>query len=123
MKRCMVLLTVAQLAAAGSAWAQDNPRCSVAREDFVNGAKSSATMVMTNDGRPCDFGSRFGGMIPPDAWKLIEPPSGGTVTFEGDVARYAPQRGFTGQDRFTVAVFGNRRRGRLPRAEANTTFR
>ncbi len=80
--------------------------CQVKREAFVNGGVSSATMLVINDGRPCQLTFQFGGQNPPDSWELVTKPQSGTVTFRGDVAEYQPNAGFTGSDKFIVAVFG-----------------
>jgi hypothetical protein len=80
--------------------------CEVKRDSLEKGGQASATMVMVNDGKPCLFKFRFGGQNPPDSWELVSKPQSGTVQFRDDVAEYQPNPGFTGSDKFVVAVFG-----------------
>jgi hypothetical protein len=80
--------------------------CEVKREPLEKSGEASATMVMVNDGKPCPFKFRFGGQNPPDSWELVSKPQSGTVQFRDDVAEYQPDPGFTGSDKFVVAVFG-----------------
>jgi hypothetical protein len=92
--------------------AQD-ANCEVKRNSFVNGGTSSVTMLMVNDGKPCQLHFRFGGQTPPDTWELVSKPNAGTVQFREDVAEYQPNVGFAGTDKFTVAVFGRVPGGRM----------
>jgi hypothetical protein len=80
--------------------------CEVKREPLEKSGVASATMVLVNDGKPCEFRFRFGGQNPPDSWELVSKPQGGTVRFRDDVAEYQPNPGFTGNDKFVVTVFG-----------------
>lgn len=90
---------------AAHATAQD-VTCTAKKEPFVNGGTTSAVMLMINDGKPCQLRFRFGGEHAPDSWELVSKPQAGTVQFRDDAAEYQPNPGFTGTDKFTVAVFG-----------------
>jgi len=79
--------------------------CAVERKPYVNAGRADATMVV-EEGSTCPFRFRFGGTNPPDSWKLVEKPKSGKVSFSTDVAEYQPAEGFTGEDRFVIAVFG-----------------
>ena len=105
MKALVVGLMFALWGVQVSAQSQDDA-CEVKKDNFVQGGTSSATMVMVNDGKACQFKFRFGGQNPPDSWELVVPPQSGKVQFDDDVAEYRPNPGFTGNDKFVVAVFG-----------------
>jgi hypothetical protein len=98
------LIIAACLFPFATAYAQSAP-CEVKRQDFVNGGTSTATMALEQSGA-CQFKFRFGGQNPPDSWELVEAPKSGKVTFKDDVAEYQPTVGFSGQDRFVIALFG-----------------
>jgi hypothetical protein len=99
-----VLTAIAALSTALSSG--QGAACEVKKEPLEKGGQASATMVMVNDGKPCPFQFRFGGQNPPDSWELVSKPQSGTVQFWDDVAEYQPNPGFTGSDKFVVAVFG-----------------
>ena len=84
--------------------AQD-AKCTVKREAFVNGGTAPGTMTL-EQGSICQFTFKFGQTNPPDSWELVEPPKSGKVVFKDDVAEYQANAGFTGEDKFVVAVFG-----------------
>lgn len=93
---------------------EGSPRCKVKRAALVVGGVAPATMTVANDGQPCRMRYRIQGQTVPDEWKLVEAPKSGTVTFEGDEARYTPKPGFSGEDEFIVAVFGRAQTARAP---------
>jgi hypothetical protein len=106
MKAPVATLLFAMLLTVQAPAQSQDATCEVNKEQFVPGGTSSATMVMVNDGKPCQFRFRFGGQNPPDNWELVTPPQSGQVQFNEDVAEYHPNPGFTGTDKFVVAVFG-----------------
>jgi len=57
-------------------------------------------------GSVCQFKFRFGQVNPPESWELIEPPKFGKVMFKDDTAEYQASDGFSGEDKFVVALFG-----------------
>jgi hypothetical protein len=79
--------------------------CQVTRGDFLNGGVAAAAMQVEGN-TPCQFKFNFGGQQPPDSWELVEPPKSGKVTFGADFAEYLPNAGFSGDDKFVVALFG-----------------
>lgn len=105
MKRFIAVMLIALWSAQVSAQSRDGI-CEVTRQPFVQGGTSSAAMVMVNDGKPCKFRFRFRGEYPPDSWDLVTKPQSGTVQFGEDAAEYQPNPGFTGTDKFVVAIFG-----------------
>jgi hypothetical protein len=103
MKRTAVAAICFIGACSATALAQSS--CKVTRENFVNHGSAPATMTL-QQGESCDLRFRFGGSRAPDSWKLVTPPKSGTVTFKDDVAEFRPAAGFTGEDKFSVEVFG-----------------
>jgi hypothetical protein len=79
--------------------------CEVKREPFVNGGMAAARMT-GQQGGTCQFKFKFGGQNPPDSWQPVEAPKSGSVTFKEDAAEYQPTEGFSGSDRFVIALFG-----------------
>ena len=57
-------------------------------------------------GGACQFKFRFGQINAPDSWELVESPKSGKVMFKDDTAEYQPNDGFSGEDKFVVALFG-----------------
>jgi hypothetical protein len=81
------------------------PKCEVKHQPFANGATSTGTMNL-EQGSVCQFKFRFAQVNPPDSWELVEPPKSGKVVFKDDTAEYQANDGFSGEDKFAVAVFG-----------------
>lgn len=84
--------------------AQD-AKCTVKHGTFVNGGTSTGTMTL-EQGSVCRFTFKFGQTNPPDTWELVESPKSGKVVMKDDFAEYQPNDGFTGEDKFVVALFG-----------------
>jgi len=87
-----------------AAHAQDG-KCAVKGEPFANGGTATKTMTLEQES-VCQFAFKFGQTNPPDSWELVDPPKSGKVVFKDEVAEYQPNAGFTGEDKFVVAVFG-----------------
>ena len=100
---CIALVMLAALPP--SSVRAEGSSCSVKRQPLAKGQTSSATMVLRQGGT-CRFRFKFGNVNPPDSWQLVTPPKSGKVVFTDDSAEYVPDNGFSGTDRFVVAVFG-----------------
>lgn len=105
MARASLIIVICGLPFA-TAYAQPSP-CEVDHQAFVEGGTATATMVL-QQGEACEFKFRFGKEYAPDRWELVESPKSGKVAFKDDVAQYQPTGSFSGQDKFVVAVFGNK---------------
>jgi hypothetical protein len=68
--------------------------------------------IKVENGRACVRGLRFG-RVEIENLKLLSPPQSGEVSLEGPGFTYKPKGNFTGQDLFSLMVFGrlNGRRG------------
>ena len=108
-----------------SVWLQSSSAqqsCQVTRQDFVNGGVAPAAMQIEGTS-PCQFKFKFGGQQPPDSWELAEAPKSGKVSFGADFAEYVPNGGFTGEDKFVVALFRKAPQCSAPGARCNRNGR
>jgi hypothetical protein len=121
----MKLLARAWVLVALSIWfhsSRAQQTCQITRGDFVNGGVAPAAMQIEGTS-PCQFKFNFGGQQPPDNWELIEPPKSGKVSFGTDFAEYLPSSGFTGEDKFVIAIFGKAPQCTAPGARCNRNGR
>ena len=110
--RRAMLIIAACLVPLGNAFGQPSSApCEVNRQPFSGNENATATMTSTAtmtlmQDRACRLRFRFGGQNPPGSWELVEAPKSGKVVFAEDFAEYQPDSGFSGLDKFVVAIFG-----------------
>jgi hypothetical protein len=80
-------------------------RCVVEHPHFGRGETVTATMVVINDGEPCEMHMHFGGNLA-SSLKILAKPGNGTLVAARSNVAYTPNPGFMGNDSFDVRWFG-----------------